>query len=185
MERPLMISSAPLELGGSKSSGKCSIGSEAIRCIENSSPWIEFTVDIPKEHQFLSADVLWHGQGDGDIISLLLDGKPIWNMAGTNFYGDSWVNTGLVPINTDSGTHTLRFQLNGVGEHNADVALRNLRTVSTFAEPVPPTSALSSIRFVDNMNVTTAVPEPETYAMLLAGLGILGFAARRKKLQAV
>ncbi|MGZ0018761.1 FxDxF family PEP-CTERM protein [Nitrosomonas sp. wSCUT-2] len=27
----------------------------------------------------------------------------------------------------------------------------------------------------------SAVPEPETYAMLLAGLGLLGFAARRKK----
>ncbi|TXT25307.1 MAG: hypothetical protein FD134_1118 [Gallionellaceae bacterium] len=30
-------------------------------------------------------------------------------------------------------------------------------------------------------NVTSAVPEPETYAMLLAGLGLLGFAARRRK----
>ena len=29
-----------------------------------------------------------------------------------------------------------------------------------------------------------AVPEPETYAMLLAGLGLLGFAARRRKQQA-
>lgn len=26
-----------------------------------------------------------------------------------------------------------------------------------------------------------AIPEPETYAMLLAGLGVLGFAARRRK----
>jgi len=29
----------------------------------------------------------------------------------------------------------------------------------------------------------TAIPEPETYAMLLAGLGLLGFAARRRKLK--
>lgn len=30
----------------------------------------------------------------------------------------------------------------------------------------------------------TPVPEPETYGMLLAGLGLLGFMARRRKLQA-
>jgi hypothetical protein len=33
---------------------------------------------------------------------------------------------------------------------------------------------------VDNLNVT-AVPEPETYAMMLAGLGLVGLAARRRK----
>lgn len=33
---------------------------------------------------------------------------------------------------------------------------------------------------VDNIMINE-VPEPETYAMLLAGLGILGFAARRKR----
>jgi hypothetical protein len=32
----------------------------------------------------------------------------------------------------------------------------------------------------DNINVT-AVPEPETYAMLLAGLGLVGWARRRKQ----
>ena len=33
----------------------------------------------------------------------------------------------------------------------------------------------------DNINVTAAVPEAETYAMLLAGLGMLGWIARRKR----
>lgn len=35
----------------------------------------------------------------------------------------------------------------------------------------------------DNHAFISAVPEPETYAMLLAGLGLLGFAARRRKQQ--
>ncbi|UQV47887.1 PEP-CTERM sorting domain-containing protein [Janthinobacterium lividum] len=33
----------------------------------------------------------------------------------------------------------------------------------------------------DNHAFITAVPEPETYAMLLAGLGLLGFVLRRKQ----
>jgi hypothetical protein len=36
--------------------------------------------------------------------------------------------------------------------------------------------------FFDGLSVT-AVPEPESYAMLLAGLGLLGFAARRRTLK--
>ena len=33
---------------------------------------------------------------------------------------------------------------------------------------------------IDNVSVMAAVPEPETYAMLLAGLGLMGFMRRRK-----
>jgi hypothetical protein len=35
--------------------------------------------------------------------------------------------------------------------------------------------------FIDNFKSVSAVPEPETYAMLLAGLGLVGAIARRRK----
>jgi hypothetical protein len=38
---------------------------------------------------------------------------------------------------------------------------------------------------IQNTAPVTTVPEPETYAMLLAGFGLLGFVARRRKQQAV
>jgi len=38
--------------------------------------------------------------------------------------------------------------------------------------------------FVTADIIRNPVPEPETYAMLIAGLGVLGFAARRRKQKA-
>lgn len=38
--------------------------------------------------------------------------------------------------------------------------------------------------FVGQIPAVTAVPEPETYAMLMAGLGLMGLVARRRKLAA-
>ena len=44
--------------------------------------------------------------------------------------------------------------------------------------PIP--NAPQHTIFFDALGVT-AVPEPETYAMLMAGFGLLGFVARRRK----
>lgn len=36
-------------------------------------------------------------------------------------------------------------------------------------------------RYADSYTTTAAVPEPETYAMMLAGLGLMGFVSYRRK----
>lgn len=111
-----------------------------------------------------------------------------YSLDGTNFVdfalfdgnaGDTWFNGRTVDLSAISGA-----------DNNANFAFR---VVSAFA---PGTSAYAAAntgssyatsgtwRF-DMVTVSGSavapVPEPETYAMLLAGLGLMGFAARRRQ----
>jgi hypothetical protein len=49
-------------------------------------------------------------------------------------------------------------------------------------DPAIPGSPLANSAGYTEAFPVTSVPEPETYAMMLAGLGLLGFAARRRKM---
>lgn len=64
-------------------------------------------------------------------------------------------------------------------------------TATTFVDPTfqlaptVPNPGLYTLAFSDGIgNGLPAVPEPETYAMLLVGLGLLGFVAQRRKQKA-
>ena len=81
-----------------------------------------------------------------------LAGQVLTNVAGAPA-GNVWQQyTGLVNLN---GPTTLTFSAAGLSD--------------------------SLGGSLDNVSVTTAVPEPETYAMMLAGLGLMGAIARRRK----
>ncbi len=55
-------------------------------------------------------------------------------------------------------------------------------TVNSFSDfRVRFTTSPSQTALIDSVGITTAVPEPETYAMMLAGLGAIGFLSRRRK----
>lgn len=53
-------------------------------------------------------------------------------------------------------------------------------TVLRF-ESVGPVSAPTYGSYLDKVSLVSAVPEPQTYAMLLLGLGLMGFVARRTR----
>jgi hypothetical protein len=107
-----------------------------------------------------------------------------------------------------AGTHyTLNFDLAGNHRNNSFelVTVAFGTTLGTYSLPkdagwthysldfTPLFSGTRYLRFaawgydnqgmlLDNVSVTTPVPEPETYAMMLAGLGIIGLMARRRRI---
>ena len=64
-------------------------------------------------------------------------------------------------------------QLNATIANNAGIEV--FTTGGTFANAQGGPETIAAAR------LTAAIPEPQTYAMMLAGLGLMGFIARRRK----
>ena len=84
-----------------------------------------------------------------------------------DFFGQSHIVDGMNPLHTETftfttgatgGVSTLSFSSIGGDGYSGGV--------------------------IDNVSVSAPVPEPETYAMLVAGLGLMAFVSRRKGKQA-
>lgn len=103
---------------------------------------------------------LWDGTFSGGLSNVRLDGATtgVTTLVTGNLYSFS--------LATTDAHHVVSFDADGVFGKNFTF------TANTAAgTPVTSTSAVN----------VTAVPEPETYAMMLAGLGALGMIGRRRK----
>ena len=91
-----------------------------------------------------------------------------------------WASNG--PLDADG------FDMKGFGySGSADVGLNDwvtgaVSSIGSYGSPWGRPLPSDAVFFL--VSTTNPVPEPETYAMLLAGLGLLGFVARRRKQKA-
>lgn len=92
--------------------------------------------------------------GGFQTLSVLLDGASIWS----GMPGDTWSTYSFSASNVAAGNHTLSLRGTNLG------------------------AASDTSVFVDNVRLTVfAVPEPESYTLLLVGLALIGAVARRRK----
>ena len=106
-------------------------------------------------------------------LSFAYSGRPDTAGGANSLMNVYWGSTLLTPtaLSGNTGGTWQSFSQN--------VTALGASTLLRF-ESVGPVSAPTYGSYLDNVSVTAAVPEPETYAMMLLGLGLLGFVARRK-----
>lgn len=88
---------------------------------------------------------------------------------------DYSANSGYQSVLWDGVTLDTVYAPSGLQHYSFNVTATGNDALVFLGQNNPSYNSLS------NVSLTAAVPEPETYAMLLAGLGIMGLLARRRK----
>ena len=118
----------------------------------------------------------------GETVSGSFDYTYDFNLAATTAFTTTvngwWNITGMTGtiVGNSSGSHTL--VANGTGSTLTFGALSGDTHYTLHFTGSSPVAAGQS--FTVGLTSVAAVPEPETYAMLLAGLGVIGAVARRR-----
>lgn len=101
--------------------------------------------------------------------------------SGLGMSGWRWAWNGLAPINMGSGAWGAGYS-NGIGNFVWDGIYGHAYALDYRATIAPgDPSGIGGFRYAWHFEGVVAVPEASTYGMMLAGLGLVGVVARRRK----
>jgi hypothetical protein len=158
---------------------------------EPTSGFAYFTQDFNVDPSLSAESFTFFGSQSFDTIaSLTFDGttsyQGVYGGTGTN---SGWTFTGF---NLEANPYTAFMSMsaaNGVTPSSADQISVDFSTTGTGGILIYRTGPGASDGYFGEgsfryaVTTVTAVPEPESYAMLLAGLGLMGAIARRRSLK--
>lgn len=117
-----------------------------------------------------------------DISQLLLTVNQ--QPSPSNTIHEIWTSSSSIGWNTSSASLAFTFSGNTYNGQLLSTSFSNplsAQYVQVRTTSSPSWVAWNEIQVLSPDKIISSVPEPETYAMLLAGLGLLGFTARHRK----
>ncbi len=126
--------------------------------------------------------------GNDAFVNLAALSLSIQTPSGTSVFNSGLVscpgNAGCSLTNTFSGTGNsgFLFALDAIQAAQANPFVIGTNRIGLSASVLNATGGVETF-FVTNLGTppVAAIPEPETYALMLAGLGLMGFVLRRRK----
>jgi hypothetical protein len=128
----------------------------------------------PNGGDFGYTSIMLQGAGEVSDISFLA-GSGFERVSGLKLYYELALDGNLV----QSGTLDHEWTAHWVGFSGGGFDEVRVRDSTSFVGSL--SGGLSNALAIDSIKVVTAVPEPEIYAMLAAGLGLMGFLNRRRR----
>jgi probable HAF family extracellular repeat protein len=142
------------------SANNCAVqSSNSVTCSEGSPAYFwDAAFSLEADSLYLQFELEWLNQGDGDWLSVFFENELLFSNRGNSLSQSRLLDSGFVQVSHIAGqTGQLLFMLNSVGERNASIKMDNLRVYRN----------------------ASAVPEPETYIMLILGFAICGAFVRK------